>query len=346
VNARLAVFVNLRLDMALALALLSSVIGLLPAQPPCRRDLLRAAPLAAAGLVASQLLGPAAASAEMAAPLAAKVTDKVFIDVRVIQSYDVAVLEDAAVRGRIVIGLFGSDAPQATQRFKEFVMGTTGQFAKDADGPSYASSSFEKLRPGEGIEGGRITGFDQVRIAEKCRSSEAFNYCHLPPQVPFGGVLEYQYRSRLVSLRPLLEVNSLKHDRRGLLTKRRLAPGPEFAITMGEAPALDLSNEVFGQVCVFLGFTADYVCMVSCIKCTEPGAGARVHHHYGRGSRTGLLQRGLWTGVCVFLAFLLDYVCMVSCIKCTEPGAGARVRHHSGRGSCAGLLQRGLWTGV
>jgi cyclophilin family peptidyl-prolyl cis-trans isomerase len=43
-------------------------------------------------------------------------------------------------------------------------------------------------------------------------------------------------------------VNDLSHDRRGLLTKQRLNPGPEFAITLDKAPQLDGSNEVFGQV--------------------------------------------------------------------------------------------------
>eukprot|EP00967_Tisochrysis_lutea_P017239 scaffold19515_cov31-Tisochrysis_lutea.AAC.1 len=203
---------------------LACVLGLLPAQPTGRRELLHAIPLVAAGL-STQLAPPIAAHA--ASGSAAKVTDRVFMDVRVIQRYDVEVLEDAAVRGRIVFGLFGADAPQAVQRFLDFTKGTIGQFAQRADGPSYASSGFEKLRPNEVVEGGRITGFDQE---------------------PFAGVMEYQYRSRLVPLRPLLEVNSLRHDRRGLLTKKRLTPGPEFAITLGAAPKLDGSHEVFGEI--------------------------------------------------------------------------------------------------
>jgi cyclophilin family peptidyl-prolyl cis-trans isomerase len=219
--------------MALAASIIASVLSVL--QPTSRRTVFRAAPWVAAGL-ASQIAHPLnAGAAPLANPAAkvplanpaSKVTSKVFIDLRVIKSYDVEVLEDAAVRGRLVIGLFGSEAPQAVNRYLEFIKGTVGQFADRGDGPSYASSSFEKLRPGETIGGGRITGFDQE---------------------PFAGVMEYQYRSRLVPLRPILEVNDLSHDRRGLLTKQRLNPGPEFAITLDKAPQLDGSNEVFGQV--------------------------------------------------------------------------------------------------
>lgn len=222
--------------MALAVGVIASVLSLLLTQSTSRRTVFSVAPWVAAGL-ASQIAHPlSAGAAPISSPVAkvtdisspvANVTDKVFIDLRVIKSYDVEVLEDAAIRGRLVIGLFGSDAPEAVKRYMEFIQGTVGQFADRADGPSYASSSFEKIRPGEAVGGGRITGFDQE---------------------PFAGVMEYQYRSRLVPLRPVLEVNDLRHDRRGLLTKQRLSPGPEFAITLDTAPKLDGSNEVFGQV--------------------------------------------------------------------------------------------------
>ena len=51
----------------------------------------------------------------------AQVTSKIFLDVRIIKRFDVEVLEDAAIRGRIVIGLFGKDAPLAVERFLNFV---------------------------------------------------------------------------------------------------------------------------------------------------------------------------------------------------------------------------------
>ncbi|CAN0491740.1 unnamed protein product, partial [Scytosiphon promiscuus] len=40
----------------------------------------------------------------------------------------------------------------------------------------------------------------------------------------------------------------LRHDRRGLLTRDRLSRGPEFGVTLGAAPELDGSHEVFGRL--------------------------------------------------------------------------------------------------
>ena len=68
----------------------------------------------------------------------AVVTQRIFLDLRIIKRFDVEVLEDAAVRGRIVVGLYGKDAPKASARFLEFVEGTTGQFASSRGGPSCA----------------------------------------------------------------------------------------------------------------------------------------------------------------------------------------------------------------
>jgi len=107
------------------------------------------------------------------------------MDIRIIQRFDVEVLEDAAVRGRMVFGLYNEAAPLGTERFVNFVQGSVGQFKGTLDGPSYRSSCFERLRPGVVAEGGRITGLDLT---------------------PFAGQLEYQYRSRLLPLRPVLEV--------------------------------------------------------------------------------------------------------------------------------------------
>jgi len=139
----------------------------------------------------------------------------------------VEVLEDAAIRGRLTFGLFGDDAPLAARRFLDFVDGTAGQFKTSGGGPAYSSGSFFRLKPGVAIEGGRING---LRLTD------------------FAGQREYEYMSRLVPLRPLLEANKLRHDRRGLLTRTIFNPGPEFAVTLGAAPALDGDNEIFGQL--------------------------------------------------------------------------------------------------
>jgi cyclophilin family peptidyl-prolyl cis-trans isomerase len=157
----------------------------------------------------------------------AKVTDRVFLDIRVITSYDVEVLEDAAVRGRLTIGLFGDDSPLGSKKFLEFIDGTAGQFKGSSGGPAYSSGSFFKVQPGLVLEGGRINGLKTTE---------------------FAGVQEYEYIGRLLPLRPILEANELRHGARGLITRAIFNPGPEFGITLGPAPKLDGPNEVIGQL--------------------------------------------------------------------------------------------------
>ena len=198
-----------------------------------RRDFL--APLAAALAMGPPYAGPAAFAAAPAAPAsvidaskpADAVTDRVFLDIRIIQSYSVEVLEDAAVRGRLTINLFGRSAPKGVKKFLEFVDGDPGQFARTGGGPAYSSASFDKLKPYVQVEGGKIAGLKTTS---------------------FAGQQEYEYLGRLLSLRPVVEVNDLRHDRRGLLTRPIFAPGPEFGVTLAPAPSLDGSNEVIGQL--------------------------------------------------------------------------------------------------
>jgi len=188
-------------------------------------------PLLAAGLAClGRELTPAVAAplAAPRAPAAAAITQRAFLDVRIIERFDVEVLEDAAIRGRLVFGLYGRDAPQGVSRFVSFIDGTVGQFATTGGGPAYAQSSFEYVRPGELLEGGRIPGLKQTT---------------------FAGNLEWEYMSRLLpTLRPILEVNDLRHDRRGLLTRARFESGPGFGVTLGAVPRLDGSHEVIGEL--------------------------------------------------------------------------------------------------
>ena len=176
----------------------------------------------------------AATSAPAAAAPSTKdavVTSKVFLDLRIIKRFDVEVLEDAAIRGRLVIGLYGNDAPKATQRFIEYCTGNEREYAKTPNGgPSYASATFDKVRPDELLEGGKIAGLKQS---------------------DFAGTQTWEYFSRLLpSLEPVIEANDLKHDRRGLLTIDRFGAGggPEFGITFAPSPRLDDSREVIGGV--------------------------------------------------------------------------------------------------
>ena len=193
------------------------------------RPLSRRSLLASSGLVLGA--GGSVSAATVAA--APKVTDRIYLDIRVIQSFDVEVLEDASVRGRLTFGLFGDDAPLGTKKFLSFVDGNPGTFAASGGGPSYFSGAFNRLiTPGVGlkpvvIEGGKINGLQTTE---------------------FAGQLEYEYMSRVVMLRPVLEGNDLKHDRRGLLTRDIFNPGPEFGVTLAAAPQLDGKHEVIGML--------------------------------------------------------------------------------------------------
>ena len=197
-----------------------------------RADALRAIPpqsrrglLTTAGLALGA--GGGSSSVGAAPPATPKVTDRIFLDIRVVQRYDVEVLEDASVRGRLTFGLFGDDAPLGAKKFLSFVDGNPGTFAQTGGGPSYVSGAFERLKPGVVIEGGKINGLQQTE---------------------FAGQQEYEYMSRVVLLRPVLEGNDLKHDRRGLLTRDIFNAGPEFGVTLGAAPELDGKHEVIGQL--------------------------------------------------------------------------------------------------
>jgi len=149
------------------------------------------------------------------------VTTKVFLDVRVIKDYTGEVLEDSAVRGRIVIGLYGKDSPKTAEQFLKFAK------ADDASDPSYNSGMFYKHQAGRWIEGGKING---LNLEE------------------FGGGQVYQYLNKIVNLNPILEANKLAHTRKNLITHRKFNAGPEFAITLSPAPELDGDWTVFGEV--------------------------------------------------------------------------------------------------
>lgn len=197
--------------------------------------------LAALGCISPQVLQPSPARATTAAlspgssattAAAPTITNSVYLDIRIIDRFDVEVLEDAATRGRITIGLYGKDAPEGVARFLEFIDGTVGQYSKSGGGPTYAQAQFERVVPGQLLEGGRIAGLRQTT---------------------FAGSLEWEYLSRLLPLRPIIEANDLSHDKRGLITRTRFgdyakASGPEFGVTLNPARSLDGSNEVIGIV--------------------------------------------------------------------------------------------------
>mmetsp|Transcript_3451 Transcript_3451/g.5747 ORF Transcript_3451/g.5747 Transcript_3451/m.5747 type:complete len:362 (+) Transcript_3451:28-1113(+) len=168
--------------------------------------------------------------APVAAPVSTKpeITDRAYIDLRIVTNMSAPILEDVSIRGRLAIGLYGKNAPEATARFLKLIDGTMGQFAATAEGPKFTDGRIKKLRPGLYIESGDIPQLTETTFAgEKVWSFDS---------------------SPILEMKPILEDSGLKHDRRGLLTREMLYSGPKFAITLGEAKSLDETNEVFGIV--------------------------------------------------------------------------------------------------
>eukprot|EP00960_Hanusia_phi_P011657 340524-Hanusia_phi.AAC.2 len=72
-----------------------------------------------------------------------EITNKVYLDVRIIRDYSREVLEDGVLRGRIVFGLYGKQSPQTVQHFLKFVTANYGE------GPAYSSGMFYRWKEEE-----------------------------------------------------------------------------------------------------------------------------------------------------------------------------------------------------
>ncbi|CAM9394163.1 unnamed protein product [Ectocarpus sp. 12 AP-2014] len=192
-----------------------------------RSGLLTAGVKAAAAMAASAVAGTAGVSPASAAGVEPEVTSKCFIEVRIMEPLNEAngYSSKNAFKGRLVFGVYGKGSPKAAENFLRYVR------ADRSNGePSYASGQLTKMEPGVFLEGGKIAGLNIINI---------------------GGQEELEYGGEVVAPLPsLLEASSgdRPHDRRGLLTRDRLSRGPEFGVTLGAAPELDGSHEVFGRL--------------------------------------------------------------------------------------------------
>ena len=149
------------------------------------------------------------------------VTSKVYLDLRILKDYNKEVLEDGAVRGRLVIGLYGDEAPKTVAHFLQFFPKVSGE------APGYATGSFFRHEAGKWLEGGKISGL-------------------LPTQL--AGSDSYEWNGAVYPLKPPLEANELRHDRKWLISHKKFNAGPEFDILLSPSPELDSSNTVFGEV--------------------------------------------------------------------------------------------------
>lgn len=218
--------------VALAGALQSGPSG--PVDVVSRRRLVALAGAGAASLPLRASAAPAPATPETAASAARpRITERAFIDVRIIESYTISdVLENAALRGRITLGLYGEAAPRQTARFVELLLGRRGGRSGEPESfPSIASATFERRRPPELLVSGNVPGVREIRLPDS-----------------LGGGLQYEWNGQIVPLRPVLESVRLSHDRRGLLTHRIDQGGTTFGITLAPAPELDRDWAVFGEV--------------------------------------------------------------------------------------------------
>lgn len=191
------------------------------------------AALAGTGAASLPFRSRAARPAAPEGPAAPRVTQRGYVDVRIIESYTMSdVLENAALRGRLTLGLYGDVAPKQTARFVQLLTGRRGGKGGEPDTfPAIASGLFDRRRPAELLLASSVPGVREVRLPDS-----------------LGGGLQYEWNGQNVPLAPVLESVRIRHDRRGLLTHRIDQGGTTFGITLAPAPQLDRDWAVFGEV--------------------------------------------------------------------------------------------------
>jgi cyclophilin family peptidyl-prolyl cis-trans isomerase len=234
--------------------------------PTSRRSLLKqtvtatgtAAALASLSLMVPQPAGavtsslPSTTTTAKAAttnPSDAVVTHKVFMNVRISRQDGTFYVRDdlpdipenKVFSGRLVLGLFGQNAPATVERFLSYIPNAADD---DVDNPlpSYARSSFNSFDDASGLlRGGKIASLEVTEI---------------------GGSTAIRYGGRLLPASLWIEGRGgtkataaaqlpprVSHIAKGLLTHRILDVTPEFSITTrSDTTVLDGSQTVFGQL--------------------------------------------------------------------------------------------------
>jgi cyclophilin family peptidyl-prolyl cis-trans isomerase len=196
-------------------------------------------------LAQTLLLSTDALSPTITTPMApppmpdAKITDKVFMDVRISRQDGSTYVRDdlpdtfenQVIYRRLKLGLYGKVAPNHVEKFLSYILPPKDNDVENPY-PSYGRSNFPALDQEAGLlRGGYISS---LRLTE------------------IGGNSALSYGSRILPAKLWIEkqpsTEKLSHSSKGLLTHKNLDPTPNFGITIRATPELDNSHTVFGQV--------------------------------------------------------------------------------------------------
>lgn len=223
-------------------------------------SLVELAPPATAAVTTTSALSTTTATTTMD-PSDAAVTHKAFMNVRISRQDGTFYVRDdlpdipenKVFSGRLVIGLFGKNAPLAVERFLSYI-GTTGSAGDDDNDddvdnpkPSYSRSSFNSFDEGTGLlRGGKIASLEVTEIG----GSTAIRYGGrlLPASLWIEGRGSGGSGGTSTKTATTLPPR-VSHSAKGLLTHRILDVTPEFSITTrSDSAFLDGSSTVFGQL--------------------------------------------------------------------------------------------------
>lgn len=116
------------------------------------------------------------------------ITDKIYMDIKIANYTEESIGKNkgASGSGRIVIGLYGKAAPESVKIFLDTIK------SDGKESPTYYNSLFSRISDEGLLEIEKIRGVNTITLA----GSEQLEYA--------GNVLDYK---------PILETNSIKHDR-------------------------------------------------------------------------------------------------------------------------------------
>jgi len=176
-------------------------------------------------------------------PSDAVITDKVYMDVRISRQDGTFYVRDdlpdtpenRVFYGRLVIGLFGKNAPVHCERFLSYITASASPLDENPL-PSYGRSVFTSLDPPTGLlVGGYIPSLQVSEVA---------------------GQTALRYGSRIIPASLWIENRRgetipppVSHSKKGLLTHRVLEVMPTFGITTrSDTRELDSTHVVFGRL--------------------------------------------------------------------------------------------------